>query len=373
MTNAPHSRFYHLLTLGCATIVFAAGGTCAAAAEEPVRTPEQIIEAAGGEITPEVAIELFTNCTVDDAAHKDVKVPSREKLIELGPKALPTLLKEYLPSEALYHRIEIINVVKAIGHPAAPYLIPYLKHERAHGRRYAAHLLGETAAAAKLEDPYALGPLPGDVPAIEALEAALEDEGEWQVLASIVGAIGAMRDPGKVDLIASYLTHQEQWVRLGAAIGLGKIPHRLAMLRLLSAFEDEEATVRQAAMLQLCTTTNGDLAFDLLVEVSGSQNVPERKRLCALESLARYFDAVMADKSLKTESSRKRQQKTAFKLAKRLLSEKSGEGWNIRGHAVKLMASSEHPKAGKFIRKHSKTERHPFVLTKIDLALNRLD
>lgn len=356
------------LVLALALLIFF-GVRELAADEEIIRTPDEIIEAAGGEITPEVVVELFTNCTTADAAHKEVRAPSRKKLIELGAKALPTLLKEYLSSQALYHRIEIVNVVQAIGHPAAEFLIPYLRHEKAHGRRYAAYLLGQTAAVAKLEDPYMIGPLKEDVPAVEALASALKGENEWQVLSSIVSAIGAMRDPNKVDLIASYLDHQEQSVRLSAAVSLGKVPHIVSMLRLMDALDDEEASVRGAAVLKLADTTNGDLAFDLLADTAESRDLPERKRLYALEAFSRYFDAAMADEKLKAEGRRTKQQKQTFKLAKRLLKESRSEGWNIRGHAVKLIASSGHPGAAKFLKDYSKREKHPFVLSKIDLAL----
>ncbi|MBN1593404.1 MAG: HEAT repeat domain-containing protein, partial [Candidatus Coatesbacteria bacterium] len=180
---------------------------------------------------------------------------------------------------------------------------------------------------------------------------------------------GAMRDPGKVNAIAAYQKHPEQSVRLAAAISLGKIPHKVAMLRLMDSLEDEEATVRGAAVLQLAGVANGDIAFDLLTDAAASRDVPERRRLYALEALARYFDTVMADNKLKAESRRTKQQKQAFKLGKRLLNDSAGEGWNIRGHAVKLVASCDHPDAKKFLEKYEQQEKHPFVLGKIKQAL----
>jgi len=351
-----------------ATILISLNVNATTEEKKPVRSADEILAEAGNNITPAVIEELWDNCVLDDAEHRPVHDASRAALIKLGVKVLPYLCEKYIPSEALYHRLELDAIIPAIGHPATPYLIPFLKNESWYARQHAANLIGIVAAASSLKDPYKLGPLPEDLDALVALEDAVKIEKDWQVLRSIIGAIGSMRDPASISLIANYLKNDEQSVRISAVIGLGKIPSPDAMMQIVySLLEDQMGTVHQTAILQLSTPVNGEIAFKILSETALSSDINRETHLACLESIARYLETVSSDYSPKVHEHRQ----SAFYMASTIL-DNTQTDWNMRGHAVKVLGYTHEPGAVIYLKRLEKIEKHPFVAGEIDLALKKL-
>jgi HEAT repeat protein len=330
-----------------------------------VRTPAEILEGIDQNPGAEAVMELFTNCTVHDAAHQHVRDSSREALIALGVAALPPLLENYLSSEALYHRIELNRIVTEIGQRAAEYLIPYLTDEDSCTRSHAAYLIGSTAAIGGTDDPYRLGPLEEDRAAIEALRAGLERENDWKVIRSLVGAAGAMRDPGLLSLLAAFIEHDEQSVRLAAVIALGEIPHRNASLHMIRAFSDSVATVRQAAILQSSRCANGNLGFAVLLEIVRKGEHADLVRLCALDAITRYLSDCIDANMLQVV----KQIEQARSVVQWMLGEGRSEQWTVRGYAVEILGIVPSDDTIDFLTELKQREPHPFVLGKIDLIL----
>ncbi len=341
----------------------------AVAQENGPRPVDMILTEMGDIPTVEAIRELFIYCSEWDEKHSDVKDDSKQALIDLGIVVVPTLLEGWIGSVDLRRRIELDNIVGEIGHPSAEYIIPYLEDEDAYSRRHAAYLLGDTAHIQSLDDPLAIGPYDEDIPAIETLTNALTVENDWHVLTSIIGAIGKMRDLAQIDLIASYLNDDEQAIRMSAVIALGRIPDQLVIPHIMGAFSDPVINVRQAAVLAVSTGTMGNLAFEAIVGnsiLSPGGMVP---RLCALESLARYLDVIAVKRDERSEEQRTR----AFDAAVTVIENAVEYNlWQVRGYAVDVIGYTYDNRAGNFLEELAVEERHPFVVNKINKALERL-
>jgi hypothetical protein len=337
--------------------------------ESPVRSAEEIL--AGQETNPsrEAIRELFVNGSSRDERHAPVAAGCKQALINLGMLAIPPLLEDYLPSDDLLFSIALDQIVSSAGHPATEYLIPWLQSADSYTRRHAASLIGAVSEASKLEDPTALGPLDGDLTAITALKDALSIESDWHVIRSLLEALGAMRDSELVEVIAGYLSNEEQAVRLSAAAALGRIPDRHAATVIMTAFADEEMTVRETAVLALSTPVMGNIAFDDLMRKVSDSGSGSAERLCALEGTYRFLESNASDPSVGFV----RQRVLAFRRAADVAGNETGpEGWILRGYAVAVIGVTWEPSAPEFLENMRTTENHPFVLQKIEEALSRL-
>jgi len=333
------------------------------------RPPSEILPPAGESPSPDMIRELFINCSEWDEAHSPFQEESRQALIDLGSLAVPTLLEGWLASVDIRRRVELDTIVREVGSDSAQFLIPYLESNDPYTRRHAAYLLGDTAAIGESENPLALGPHENDLPAMQALSDALESETDWTVMQSIIGAMGYMRDPSLIDTIRVYLTHDEEALRLSAAISLGRIPHQDIIHPLMSAFSNEIGTVRMAAVLALSTKTNGNLSFEALngacIQPSGASHA----RLCALETLRRYMENISTIHEKNADDQRLRCYSTAESV---LTNETNRPGWNVRAYAVELMGWTYNEEAVSFLQEYTATEDHPLVIGKINEALERL-
>lgn len=363
------SKRFAFAVLITACLLFSTGMKVVAV-ENPVRSSEEIL--AGQEANPsrEAIRELFVNGSSRDERHAPVAAGCKQALINLGMIVIPALLEDYLPSDDLLFSIALDQIVSSAGHPVTEYLIPYLQSGDSYTRRHAASLIGIVSEASKLEGPTALGPLDADLPAITALKESLSVESDWHVIRSLLEALGAMRDPELIEIIAGYLSNEEQAVRLSAAAALGRIPDSNATEALITAFADEEMTVRETAVLALSTPVMGNIAFDdFMGKVSDSQSA-STERLCALECTYRFLVSIESDQSVGSI----RQRVLAFRRVADIAGNETGpEGWVLRGYAVAVIGVTWEPSASDFLENLRAAERHPFVLGKIDEALRRLE
>ncbi|MCX6645875.1 MAG: HEAT repeat domain-containing protein [bacterium] len=345
-------------------------GSSVSAQENPVRSAEEIL--AGQETNPsrEAIRELFINGSSRDERHAPVAAGCKQALINLGMAVIPALLEDYLSSDDLLFGIALDQIIGAAGHPATEFLIPYLESSDSYTRRSAAYLIGMVSAASRLEDPLALGPLDDDLPAINTLKAALAVEQDWHAVRPILEALGAMRDPEMVELIAGYLKNEEQAVRLSAVAALSRIPTPGSASYLASAFSDEEMTVRESAVLALSTPIMGKLAiannlFQDRIRIQESTRI----RLCSLEAYARYLEAIASDTS--NDAVFAREQAAMFRSI--IESELDPGDWQTRGYIVQVLGFTYIPDVMEYLQNLRQAELHPFVLQKIDEALLRLE
>ncbi|MFC2173546.1 HEAT repeat domain-containing protein [Acidobacteriota bacterium] len=342
------------------------------AEEAKIRTPDEILSGAQGLPSSDAILELFVNASEWDAAHHEVRYPSRDSLIELGHEALPPILENYLSSTDIRRRITLDRLVRKLGYPANPHLIPFLKDSNTQARRHAAYLLGDTCFANTREDPLALGPFKEDDLAKKSLLDALKEEKDESVLRSLILATGQLRDPGLVDILYPYLKHDAASIRLRVAITLGNIPHFEAVAALLDALRTGSGEVRQAAILSLSKPSMGKVGFSTILnemDILGFDfHFPGCTfQMACLEALARYLEQIAGDDSDRAKEHREK----AFQLAHKLVRSAGHESkWRIRGYAVSLFAySTSGPEAIAMLERARKAECHPFVMGRIDEAL----
>ena len=340
-------------------------------AEDPiVRTPEEILAEAGDVPTPEAIHELFINCSEWDEPHADVRDSSRQALVDMGVPVVQPLLDEWIASVDLRRRIELDDIITKIGNGSTPYLIPYLINDDFIVRNHAAYLIGTVAFIKTLEDPKAVGPTSEDKPALDAVLAALQVETDWHVTRTLLTTIGEIRDPTQIELIATYLTNEEEAVRLGAVIGLGRIPTQASAAAAIRGFTDRMMSVRQAAVLAVSTPTLGKFAFDALLGGAVLSPAGESPRLCSMEALWRYLSAIATDHSDYAWEQRRRAYSTAVSIIDASLDDAS---WRVRGYAVEVIGYTYGGEAVHYLEALKEKETNPFVIGKIDEALERLD
>lgn len=337
--------------------------------EDSATTLEDILEEIGEIPTADQIRELFINCSEWDADHEELRYISKDALIEIGLVVVPTILEGWLSSVDIRRRIELDAIVGAIGHGAAQYLIPYLESDDPYTRRHAAYLLGDTAWITRLEDPLEIGPIDADLEAIEALKTMLETETEWDVTSSTLAAIGLFRDPGQIEFLASWLHDDEEAVRKAAVTGLSRIPDQGVVPEIIRAFSDQVTTVRQTALLALSTPVMGNIAFEALIGTSILSPSGRTARLCALETVAKYLDANGTERTELAASQRNR----AFDTAISIIENPSETDWTVRGYTVVIVGNSHHPEAEAFLNNLLDHEEHPFVIGKINEALETIE
>jgi hypothetical protein len=139
---------------------------------------------------------------------------------------------------------------------------------------------------------------------------------------------------------------------------------------MISAFSDEEMTVRESAVLALSSPTLCKMAvanslFQDQIRITESTTV----RLCSLEAFARYLEAIASDTS--DDAIIAREQAATFLSI--IESELDPGDWQTRGYIVNLLGFTYMPDVMEYLQNLKQTELHPFVLQKIDEALSRLE
>ena len=87
--------------------------------------------------------------------------------------------------------------------------------------------------------------------AVAPLVETVEKNQDWQTVLQAMDALGKLKAPEGVDVIAARLTHPNTWVRMGAAHALGEIGAARAVPALIRALEDTAHTVVSAALVGL--------------------------------------------------------------------------------------------------------------------------
>jgi len=337
---------------------------------EGVRTPEQILMEFDGVPSDDAILELFINASEWDGEHIDVRYPSRSALIELGADAIAPILAKYLSSADFRRRITLDNIVRGIGYPASEYLIDYLKDDDPETRRHAAYLIGDCTFIATQDDPLKLGLMREDKKAVKALLKALEIEKDKKVLRSIIPSLGKMRDPELIDTIAEYLNDDTEPVRLNTAIALGYIPHASAVNSLIGAFDDDLGSVRQAAILSLSSEAMGAVSFDELIISIYDLPANSQKQLCCFDALIRYLENIS---EIDTETALKHKEQAFYPAYDMIIQNTGTDMWKLRGYAVTLIGLTKNqPDADEFLEYLLKQAKHPFVIGRIEEALDIL-
>jgi HEAT repeat protein len=341
--------------------------TCPGYSSSP-QALQQIINDSAQIPSRQTILDLFYQCITVDNPLDPAVISSRTTLIEMGAIIVPTLLTGYLGTEDTRAKSELNWIITGIGYPTSQFLIPYLSSPSPSIRVNAAWLLGEVSSISAHENDCDPGPLPEDRAAIDALKASIEGETVVSVVSAELVSLGKMRDPGQIELLARYLHNQDETLRIGAVSALGYIPDQLVIAPLMSAFSDPQLSVRRSAVMALSSPFLGNIAFEALLGGAVMSLAGDEGQRCALQSLVLFLGSVEGEQP-RPEQQRKR----AFDIAGMIIrKEISQDSWALRGLAVDLIGYTNQPDAIGFLEGLRRSEKHPFVLQRIELSIDRL-
>ncbi len=167
-------------------------------------------------------------------------------------------------------------------------------------------------------------------------------------------AAGALRIRDAVPILIEAVKGEDDAAAIEALKALGKIADPSSLPQVLACFDSRLYPRRFAA--GRAAACFGNAASDALWARATDRNSREPARICAIYALQRLPQA-MKD----------------AEFAKRLAAALSDESWAIRGHAAAAFASV--PDAldpSGILKKAAETEKHPFVIGKIDESLSLL-
>lgn len=176
---------------------------------------------------------LFVQCGSWLPPYEAVKDAAKAQLVSLGPGVLESLIPTWYASTNVRHRVTLEEIIRGIGVPAVPYLLPFLADADPVMRQRILTSLGE------LDEPSVL----------PALEARLAVERDVQVLPSLLDATGR-RGAGVAHLvpqIAALLDHEDERVRRSGAVALGRIGESAGVEALRPLLSDPLFSVRAPA------------------------------------------------------------------------------------------------------------------------------
>lgn len=217
------------------------------------------LEPLAGESEEAYYDRLFVQCGSWLPPYEAVKDEAKAQLIALGPGVLESLIPTWYASTNVRHRVTLEEIIRGIGVPAVPYLLPYLGDADPVMRQRILASLGE------LEEPSVL----------PALEVRLACESDVQVLPALLEAIGR-RGAGVAHLvpqIAGLLDHDDERVRRSGAVALGRIGEREGVEALRPMLSDPLFSVRAPAQEALWGLLQDAPALPDVPEVMTSRNL----------------------------------------------------------------------------------------------------
>ncbi|MCG3152313.1 MAG: hypothetical protein GEEBNDBF_01607 [bacterium] len=217
------------------------------------------LEQLAGESAEAYYDRLFVQCGSWLPPYEAVKDDAKARLIALGPAVLASLVPTWYASTNVRHRVTLEEIIRGIGVPAVPYLLPHLGDPDPVMRQRILTSLGELDDAAVLP----------------ALEARLTLEGDVQVLPSLLDAIGR-RGAGIAHLvpqIAALLDHDDERVRRSGAVALGRIGEGAGVEVLRPLLSDPLFSVRAPAQEALWGLLRAAPSLPDVPEVMTSRNL----------------------------------------------------------------------------------------------------
>ncbi len=271
---------------------------------------------------------LFARASGGLVKYAQLADSSKKTLINMGEEIVPYLLDK-IGSKDVRETLASIDILKAIGSPAVPYLIESLADTSNTKVGTIIRTLGE------MKDKQATGPL-----------VRMLDNGDFRIRGGACTALGLIGDTVSADYLIPALNDTANLVRKSAAFALGEIGAPKAISYLMKLLSDEYYGVRFAAGNSLVKF--GPLAVKPLIPLLGLGDM--NLRCLVIEILGKTKD------------------KKAFES---LLVNLASPDWAIRGFTVEALGNLGNGRATKAIKDLEKTEVHPFVKRKIEEALQK--
>ncbi|MFH1228092.1 MAG: HEAT repeat domain-containing protein [Planctomycetota bacterium] len=306
--------------------------------------PDDNVEMANA-LTPEKMDKLWEEILKELNANWDKSTKARDKFKQLGRAGLHYALLKQLTSVNSYESRWISEFIAGQGKAAVPVLMACLKSENDLLRNCAMMMLGQI----------------GDQQATEAIIPLLQNK---DIASNVCRVLGNLKDrravPAMLEVTKLKEFDENEWFRKIFAVALGQIGDPRAIGQLVKLLDDPYFWVRYPAEQALIKM--GVFAESSLIEVIKTGKFPANAH--AIEALGR----------MKHWS-----QGIYQTISKELLN----PDWAIRAFAAEALGELDYsqadsnemgpPLALHDLEKLRQTETHPFVLGKIDWAINRIN
>ena len=302
-------------------------------------TPPEPITAT---ITAEELDKLWIECVKEQGANWDKSFVARDKFKALGPKMLYYAIPK-LASDNYGESGWAGDFIKAQGKTALPVLLEHLKLKDKGLRRMIILMLSDL----------------GDQSVTESLLPFLQHPGLVDMTCVALGKLKDKRAvPALLKLADSKEFHESASVRKLLSVALGNIADPQAIPHLINNLDDEFFWVRypsEKALIQI-----GEPAVPALLDVVNANRFPASAH--AIEALGRIKSKAAAES---------REGKDA-KVYDALVQGLSNTDWAMRGFAVEALGDLGNTSVLPIFDTLKKTEKHPFVLNKIEWSVDKL-
>jgi len=238
----------------------------------------------------------------------------------------------------------LVDIFKRIGPTAVGALVEALSSDNHDVVRLACRCLGP------IEDERATPPL---------LNLFFEED--FRVRSEAVKAVGEIGDTIATEEVIQMLSDSTETVRKSASVALGKIGDRKAIKPLVTALGDEHFSVRYTAVNSL-GSLSPEANEELLRELENLLQKKHSERLTEEESLRLCFV---------TQGLGEIKEKKAVGLLQEML--QVDDDWACRAFAAEALSQIGEISALSSLRQAKQSEENPFALTKIEIAIEKLE
>ena len=276
----------------------------------------------GNEDTKRLVDSLFIVSNGVSEMYRDQAQPAESTLVAMGEEAVPYLM-EKLDTQDAREKWTLIRILGKIGKPAVLSLIGKLESQNKDESELSVRILGD------IKDTSAVWPL-----------IKLLTKDNYNVRSSVCESLGKIGDRSAFQDLSLRMGDSIEVVRKSAAVALGRIKDDKAIPYLIQGLSDKHYSVRM-------TSANS------LVELGE----PSEKPLLPLLDNSTGDALYLTIESL----GRLKSKRAVIPLIIRL----KDRDWATRAFAVEALEQIGDPRGMQAIAALRKTEKHPFVLSKI--------
>ncbi len=278
----------------------------------------------------QIVDSLFILASSGDTKDRDFVEPSKQAIIEMGAAAIPQMLTK-LETHDAREMHAIVDIFKGIGETAVESLTTRIYSQDSFIRRLAIRCLGE------IKSEKAVGAL-----------AAIKDHDDFRTRSKVMTALGMIGSPDGSYTVMQGLSDPDDLVATAAAVACGKIKAGIKPNVLVKALSHPYYGVRHSAANSLAEL--GEIAVNPLLDYVQSQPT-----ILGLGYVVQAMGRVDSPDVVPT-------------LTLMLTS----IDWSIRANSAEALGNFKSQKTVNTLKQALKNEKHPLVIYKIKLSLDKL-
>jgi HEAT repeat protein len=281
--------------------------------------------------TAKIVDSLFIRASSGTVQFRDLVEPSKKAIIDMGAVAVPQMLTKLKTSDARESQV-VTDIFKGIGEPAVESLVNHITSQNNFERRLAIRSLGEIKSVRAVE------PLTG-----------MANHTDFRTRSETMAALGNIGSAQASLVVMKGLADPVELVATAAAVACGKIKEGIDPQVLIQSLSHKYYGVRYTACKSLSQL--GEISVEPLVArlQSNPDDLAAGFAIEALGMIGPEETLAILEPMLKASD------------------------WSIRAYAVEAIGNLKDKKFKKILTETAKTEIHPFVKSRLKLALAKLE